>query len=297
MSKKAPNQLKLISMIGATVLAPFVFFSANLTPWQGKFSPHLIFQEMSEPVEVLWDESVTLISLSWTRYFANQKAISENERLQSELNVIKTKILDYEEQGREIARLRKLLSFAEQTEKEVLAAEVVGAPRTQSFLSMRIGRGDMDGVQPGMPVLTPDGIAGRTVRTGLNYSDVQLITDPSFNLDVILQRTRVRGVLQGIGGDKCLLRLSRRADIRIGDTVVTSGIVGGMPKGIPVGRVMRISYESDNITQKITVEPWVDYRTIEEVVILKRVDATLLKIVETAGPEWLNHSLDGVSGG
>ena len=80
-------------------------------------------------------------------------------------------------------------------------------------------------------------------------------------------------------------------EIRIGDTIITSGILGGFPKGLPVGRVMRISYESDNVTQIITVEPWVDYRRVEEVFVIEQPDKELKKILDTAGRGWLEKSI------
>src|SRR5690606_27492566 len=131
----------------------------------------------------------------------------------------------------------------------------------------------------------------------LNYSDIQLLVDGQFKLDVLLQRTRVRGVLSGAALDQCRLQLHKRADIRIGDTIITSGIVGGFPKGLPVGRVMRITYESEHRAQKITVEPWIDYRRLEEVMILFHTDQELQKIIETAGAGWLDQSLSGAAGG
>jgi rod shape-determining protein MreC len=297
LSRKQKNRSLVITLVSTTVIVPFILFSVSLRPWSGSTKLQLLMHEITHPIEFLWKKSVNVAADVWHQYFANVGAVRDNVKLRADLDVLKSKLLNYEEKEQEIARLRKLLGFAESVQRELVAAEVMGPPQSQGFLSIRIARGELEGVQPGMPVITPDGIAGRVLRTGMTYADVQLLTDPNFNLDVILQRTRVRGVVQGIGGGRCLLRLSRNTDIKIGDTLVTSGIVGGVTKGLPVGRVMRISYESDNITQKITIEPWVDYRTLEEVVVLKQVDATLQKISETAGSEWLKDSLEGLSGG
>ena len=74
--------------------------------------------------------------------------------------------------------------------------------------------------------------------------------------------------------------------------MVTSGIVGGFPKGLPVGRVMRITYETDNVAQSVTVEPWVDHRRLEEVMIILNPDPELEKIAETAGPSWTARAVE-----
>jgi rod shape-determining protein MreC len=148
-----------------------------------------------------------------------------------------------------------------------------------------------------MPVVAADGIVGKVIRTGMHFSDVQLLVDSDFHLDVLLQRTRVRGVLSGAARTHCTLQLSKRVEIRIGDTLITSGIVGGFPKGLPVGRVMRITYESDNVAQTIDVEPWIDHRRVEEVMVIFSQDKELEKIVETAGPEWLDKAVGKAQGG
>jgi rod shape-determining protein MreC len=59
---------------------------------------------------------------------------------------------------------------------------------------------------------------------------------------------------------------------------------------------MRITYESDNVSQIITTEPWVDYRRLEEVMVLHQLDPELQKIVETAGREWLERTLKSGNG-
>ncbi len=142
-----------------------------------------------------------------------------------------------------------------------------------------------------MPVVTPEGIVGKVIRTGTDYSDVQLLADTNFNIDILLQRTRVRGVLRGLSGTRCTLNLNQKAEVRIGDTLVSSGVVGSFPKGIPVGQVIRISYEADNVSQVITVDPWVDYRRVEEVFVIESEDRELAKLTETVGFDWLEKTI------
>ena len=146
-----------------------------------------------------------------------------------------------------------------------------------------------------MPVLVGSGVVGRLLRIGSTFSDVQLIGDTSFNLDVIVERNRVRGVLKGIGDNRCRLLLHRHADIRINDTVVTSGITGSFPKGLPVGRVIRISYESDDVSQIITIQPWVDNYGLEEVILLRYSDPAIETISEIGGDKWLKDAVGTLS--
>ena len=173
-------------------------------------------------------------------------------------------------------------------EQRHIVAEVVGSSSYSAFRSLRINKGRGDGVSVGMPVVTDKGVVGRIIRTGKKFSDIHLLSDSSFNVDILLQRTRVRGVLQGYGNHS-VLTLNRRAEIRIGDTVITSGVVGGFPKGLPVGRVVKISYESDHISQSIRVDPWVSFDRVEEVIILEQHDPEIQKIIESAGKDWIER--------
>ena len=296
MAAKKKNVIFRFVLI-VSLASPFIFLSTSLRPWANRTPIGLITQELLYPIEYVWAKSCGLVRNTWHHYFALSGAAAENTRLATEVNELKAKMLDYDEHIQEISRLRNLLGFVQHHQSRQLVAEVIGIPSEEPFHTLRIARGEWDEVKIGMPVITAGGIIGRVIRTGLKFADVQLSTDSNFNLDVLLQRTRDRGVLKGVSGQYCLLKLNRRSEIRIGDTVVTSGIVGGFPKGLPVGRVVRISYESDNISQMITVEPWVDYYRLEEVVVLESSDKELEKIVESAGKGWLRKSVDTAKGG
>ncbi|RYZ58573.1 MAG: rod shape-determining protein MreC, partial [Proteobacteria bacterium] len=186
-------------------------------------------------------------------------------------------MLDYDEKQNEIGRLRSLIGFAQHFQGTHIVAEIVGSQEYPSFKTMRISKGKKDGVRVGMPVVTAEGVVGRVIRAGMKFADVHLLIDTNFNIDILLQRSRIRGVLKGSDND-AVLKLNRRVEVRIGDTLVTSGIIGGFSKGLPIGKVTRISYEADNISQTVTVEPWVNFDRIEEVIVLENNDKELQKI-------------------
>jgi rod shape-determining protein MreC len=285
-AKKNKRLLYTLLLVGA-LLSPFIFFSSPMQPWEKPGAPVTIWQELVYPVEYVWKFSTSGIVRVWRRYIALRDMTAENDELRSRVSLLQAQLTTLEERSLEAARLRELLGLSQRGEDRMLVAEVVGRITQRPFHSMRIARGSVDGIKVGHPVTAPDGVVGMVLRSGLKYSDVQLITDSDYNLDVLLQRTRVRGVLHGIPGDRCRLQLHRRAEIRIGDTIITSGIVGSFPKGLPVGRVVRIAYESDNVTQVITVEPWVDFRRLEEVMVLDRPSPEIDRIVDAAGATWI----------
>jgi rod shape-determining protein MreC len=290
------SHLQKVTLIASAVLAPFVFLSSPMKPWRGDRLNTLLGQEVVYPATAGWHGFSDYVAGIWRSYIALTQAAKENQQLKARLATLQTQIMDYEEQVRQTDRLRQLLGLSERQPDKMLVAEVVGSRVNSLFKTLRINRGSSDGVKAGMPVTSPDGIVGRVIRTGLKESDVQLIVDFDFNLDVLVQRTRVRGVLQGFSDDLCRLHLQKDAEIRIGDTIVTSGIVGGFPKGMKVGRVLRITYESDNVSQIITVDPGVDYRRLEEVMVLRQLDPELQKIMETAGREWLDRTVKNGNG-
>lgn len=263
-----------------------------MKPWQTNNRVLLILQEAIYPFEYGLHFSIKSIKNAWNHYIDLHDAALQNDQLRSQLALLQTRIIDYEHQIQEVTRLRKLLGFTQAYDREVTVAEVVNLSIGTPFQSIRIARGQKDNIWVGMPVVSAKGIVGRILRVGQNFSDIQLISDSSFHLDVLIERTRTRGVLQGIGQNRCRLQLHRRADIRIGDTLITSGIVGGFPKGLPVGQVIKISYESDDVSQMITIQPWIDYRQLEEVVILHLADEGIETIGKTAGQDWVNQTLE-----
>ena len=280
----------LVAVFISAVLAPFVFFSSSLKPWQGDTPVMTVWHELLYRVDYARHLLVDGVSDIWGRYVDLTDVSEQNKALRGQLAMLQSRVMDYEEQIEENRRLRKLLGFAENYDRRMLVAEVIGHYNQFPYHGIRISRGEFHGLKVGMPVIAADGIVGRIVRTGSAFSDVQLMVDANFNLDVLLQRTRVRGVLAGTAGDHCRLNLHKRAEIRIGDTVITSGIVGSFPKGLPVGRVIRISYDTDAVSQNITIEPWVDYRRLEEVMVLNYQDLELQRILETAGNGWIEKT-------
>ena len=285
------KDLLLRIVLVCSLLLPFVVFSSILQPWKNGNLAGMVAQELLYPIEYVWEKTTGWLSSLWTHYISLSKASIENDSLKQKIGSLSARILDYEEQQLEISRLRKLLGFSQHYAGQQIAAEIIGSVRSEHFFTLRIAKGSWDDVHIGMPVVTGNGIVGRIIRTGKKFSDVHILTDPNFYLDVLLQRTRVRGILQGKGGGYCLLTLNQRADVKIGDTVITSGILGSFPKGLPVGKVIRISYESDDVSQTIMVEPWVDHRSIEEVIVLKENDPEVQKIIEAAGESWLEDTI------
>ena len=188
------------------------------------------------------------------------------------------KLMDYSEKQNEINSLRNTLQLRQSLPYPMLPTEVISGGQHLPFQTVLISGGSGKGIRPGMPVINAEGLIGKVLRVGLLHADVVFLTDTAFNVDVLLQRTRERGIVEGVGRNSCLLKLSKRSDVKIGDVIITSGLVGSYPRGIPVGEVAKITYESDLISQKILVKPTVDLGKIDFAAVLLLEDRELEKL-------------------
>jgi len=215
--------------------------------------------------------AVTVGSVShvWQNYVDLRGLRQENLRLQREAALLQRRIDQLEEQVLETQRLQGLLAMREAWRAEFVAARVVGKDATNWFKTILIDRGSRTGMRRNLPVVGPDGLVGRIVEVTLSTAKVQLITDPLSAAGALMQRTRVTGIV--IGNLDAGLRvryLPLLADVVVGDEVVTSGMGGVFPKGIPVGRVTAVERKSGALFQEAVLQPKVDLSRLEEVVIL-----------------------------
>ena len=221
------------------------------------------------PVIKVTAVTVGSVSRVWGDYVDLRNLREESLRLTREAAVLQRRISYLEEQALETQRLQGLLAMKEISRTEFLAARVVGKDATNWFKTVLIDRGSLAGIRRNMPVVAPDGLVGRVVEVTPTAAKVQLITDPVSAAGGLIQRTRVIGIVSGSLGAGLKVRyLPLMADIAIGDEVVTSGMGGVFPKGIPLGRVIAAERRSGALFQEATLAPKVDLSRLEEVLIL-----------------------------
>jgi rod shape-determining protein MreC len=132
-----------------------------------------------------------------------------------------------------------------------------------------IDRGEADGLREGMPVIAVDGIIGQLVKVMHKSSRVLLITDHASGVSSVIQRSRARGVVKGKGGGSCSLEFAlAEEDVKVGDSVITSGIGGVFPKGLNIGEVTMLKKGEYGIFQTVEVRPAVNLERLEEVLVL-----------------------------
>src|SRR4029434_5497046 len=136
------------------------------------------------------------------------------------------------------------------------------------FRTITIDKGSAHGLKTDMAVLAPGGIVGRIVEPSARAAIVQLLIDSTAAAGVIIERSRAQGVAMGAGDGRLRLEyMSEAFDVAVGDEGVTSGIDMIYPKGFVIGKVD--SVEKSGATYKnITIRPAVDFRAIEEVLVV-----------------------------
>jgi len=194
-------------------------------------------------------------------------------RVAVELADERASLLEYKHEN---DRLRELLSFfvtfEEEERSEMLPARVVGMPGGRVVERIEVDKGTLDGVAENMPVVVPDGLVGKVSRVFPHRALVEPLVSASSAASVVVERSRVRGVVRPRFGSATTLAgwemdyVPARSDVRIGDLVVTSGLGGVYPPSLVVGRVT--SVVQGPLTMDIQVDLAVHYSTIEQVFII-----------------------------
>lgn len=205
----------------------------------------------------------------WDRYVALRKVHEENRQLRREIEFLRGQATDLREMAAANQRLGELLRFQASAPVQTVAARVIGRDATNWYHGVVLDKGERDGIQVEMGVMTLTGAVGRVVKTRAASSVVLLITDPNNAVTSLIQRTRDEGIIEGtFGGTVRMKYIPLLSTVRVGDPVVTSGLTGGFPKGVPVGTITNIQKDEGELFQTADVQPEVDFTKLEEVLVV-----------------------------
>ena len=231
-------------------------------------------------------ESIVTTAIS-TLYFPAQRIVSavghyksialENEQLKEENARLRQETYHAREGLQELARLHTLVRFDDKWDYPIVTSRVVGHNPGRFLTTMVINRGTEHGVHENMPVFSMNGLVGKVSKATLNHSRVQLLVDPNLKLSVMDRKTRVVGFLESMDGVRLTAMVPTHAGIRAGDTLITSGLGGIFPKGIPVGTVKDIRKSDLDVMRQMDVEPFQDFTTLEEVFVMEKEPDWIVK--------------------
>lgn len=265
-SPKRKYYLLLLVVLLVLVLG---FFSYQLKTSQTPSLLRKIVLEIVSPLELVIHDSLGGVEETWRRYLFLYGLTDENRRLREMNARLTRKVLEYREAHLENIRLRKLLAFKEKLDYTTMAAGIIRRDTAGIMKTLMIDRGENDGIRKGQPVIVETGLVGRVIETTWHASRVLILTDESSNVDALIQRTRANGILQGTGMGTGNLKYIVKTDaVRKGDIVLTSGLGGVYPKGLILGVVREAENNKTNMFQSIDVVPFVDFRKMEEVLVV-----------------------------
>ncbi|MDW8321280.1 MAG: rod shape-determining protein MreC [Armatimonadota bacterium] len=196
----------------------------------------------------------------------------ENERLRQQIDALRSIQAAQEELRQENERLRRLLQFAQMKRMRPLTARVLAIQPSAYFHTLIVNCGQSEGVRPRMVAMTDKGLVGLVYLVTRHTAHILLITDPNASVGARVQRAESRavGVCRGRGEDYLMLTfLSKDADVRPGDVVVTSGLGGVYPAGIPVGVVEQVMEQRQAGMREARIKPFVDVMRVEEVLLVR----------------------------
>lgn len=198
----------------------------------------------------------------------------QNRELQDELAQLKLEQVRLRVDADQAKRLQTLLGFTQHYIGQVMPAQVIGTSGAEQVHTIQIDRGSRNGgVKVDMPVITPDGIVGKIKDVQTFTSTVLLISDRESGAGVILQSSRLQGILRGSPqGDLRVGDIMSDEKIDVGEEIVTSGGDRVYPKGLPVGTVTQVSPDRDNDPfLSIKVKPAADLGRLEEVLVVTKI--------------------------
>lgn len=207
---------------------------------------------------------------AWTNYVDWKTVRSENMVLRAEAQRLKVQALQVEEIREENARLRRLLALRERLPLATLVGEVVGREAGGWMRTLTVNRGRGSGISRQVPVIVPEGLVGRVVQVRAGASVVQLLDDPASTVGAVVQRTRTPGLVEGDTTGRVRFKFMTRDEtqVAVGDIVVTSGLGGLFPRGVPIGQVVAIQDKGSALFHFAVLAPAVDFTRVEEVLLL-----------------------------
>jgi len=229
----------------------------------------VLLLEAMHPLQLGMTAASREVERFWDRYIALWSLRRENEELRRRLETLEKTVQHATELDLANQRLGQLLALREEFGGQAVASHVVGQSPVAWVKTVVLDKGAGHGVAKGMAVLAPEGIIGQVVSVSAHAARVLLVSDLNSAVDVIIQRTRVRGIAVGTVEGECILKyIQRRDDVQVGDTVLTSGLDGIFPKGQLIGTVVRVGTQDGRMFQDVEVKLSADLTKIEEVLVV-----------------------------
>ncbi len=211
-----------------------------------------------------------------------QQLRSENKKLQEQVDSLMTENNYLQEERYELERLQELYNLdSNYAEYEKTAAHVIGSDSGNWFSTFTIDKGSQDGIAVDMNVMAGSGLVGIVVEVGPTWAKVRSIIDDSSNVSGMVLSTSDRCI---VSGDLSLMNdgqirfeqmENNENQVSVGDQIVTSYISDKYLQGILIGYVSEVTVDSNNLTRSGYITPAVDFKNIQEVLVITTTKAQL----------------------
>ena len=202
----------------------------------------------------------------FTNLTADQATLSE---LQDENEQLRARNVELEEYAVSAERLQDLLDLRDSNNLQSTAARIISGSTDSWNSTVTIDKGSGSGIYAGMPVTSAGGVIGQVISTGPTSSVVRLLSDEQSSISAMVQSTRAQGMLQGSATGEVTLGFVRTSqEVNVGDVVVTGGLGGVFPKGLPIGQVTSVESNPGDLYLHVTVELFARTETSEEVLVI-----------------------------
>jgi rod shape-determining protein MreC len=204
------------------------------------------------------------------------RVFKENEELKRQNTSLRLEADFLVQAIKELPRVEQMEAYAARSGLYLKMAQISAEDPGRYSKNWIINLGREDSVDVNMPVVTSLGVVGKTVKCYRSHSLVQGLTDPNCKVSVLCNRSRINGMLEAWPGGRLLVKFPVDADVKMGDTLITSGMGGVFPKGLSLGIVgdeHKDANEGGDILRALIVRPFQNPYLVEEVFVLIRKDS------------------------
>jgi rod shape-determining protein MreC len=242
--------------------------------------------DVTAPVQGALAAPVEGVGGIWHGYVALLGVREDNERLIERVAELEEENLQYREALVTSGLLEHIAQMREDFEAPMLPSQVVGLDVSPWFRAVLVNRGELQGVRPGQPVITQDGVVGLVTAASNSAAKTMLLLDRQSAVDGVVQRTRVRGIVRGRGTDRLGFEFEvREADVRPGDVIISSGLDGVYPSGLRIGEVEEVQDAGGRLLQTAIVRPTVDFARLEQVFVMLRRTPSMELLYRADAPD------------
>lgn len=197
---------------------------------------------------------------------ADEKTLSE---LKDENARLAARNVELEEAEVTVKQLQKLLDLRSSYNLQSTAARVISGSTDSWTSSVIIDKGTSAGLAVGMPVVDGNGAIGQIISCSATTSTVRLLSDENSSVSAMIQSSRAQGMLKGSPDGTLYLSFVRTDQtVDVGEIVVTGGLGGVFPKGLPLGKIASVESSPGSTYYTIVVEPFSTAANLEEVLVI-----------------------------